>query len=185
MVQPDLFTKEPLRFIEINSPIQPSRLLPTNEILCKGLVVSLLVISPKEVWWTTTRTSRCSSPSRRPCGALLSFRRELSFMYYASALLCTRHFVIIVINNIRTRFIISFYVICTVIYCSFYCIYVWLDPATYMIARFMSFYKPGVTGSYALGVCDPSCELWLSWVIHLHRLVCVSWLCFIFLNWAL
>ena len=27
----------------------PSRLLLTNEILCKGLVVSLLAISPKEV----------------------------------------------------------------------------------------------------------------------------------------
>ena len=31
------------------------------------------------------------------------------------------------------------------IYCSFCCIYVWLDPGTYMIARFMSFYKLGVT----------------------------------------
>ena len=31
------------------------------------------------------------------------------------------------------------------IYCSFCCIYVWPDPGTYMIARFMSFYKPGVT----------------------------------------
>ena len=57
-------------------------------------------------------------------------------------------FVINVINNIRTRFIISFYVICAVIYCSFCCIYVWLDPGTYMIARFMSFYKPGVTEWY-------------------------------------
>ena len=54
-------------------------------------------------------------------------------------------FVIYVINNISTRFIISFYVICDVIYCSFCCIYVWLDPGTYMIARFMSIYKPGVT----------------------------------------
>ena len=57
-------------------------------------------------------------------------------------------FVIYVINNIRIRFIISFYVICAVIYCSFCCIYVWLDPGTYMIARFMSFYKPGVTEWY-------------------------------------
>jgi len=56
-------------------------------------------------------------------------------------------FVIYVINNIRTRFIMSFYVICAVIYCSFCCIYMWLDPSTYMIAWFMSFYKPGVTGS--------------------------------------
>ena len=61
-------------------------------------------------------------------------------------ILCIKHFVINVINNIRTRFIKSFYVICAVIYCSFYCIYMWLDPSTYMIARFMSCYKPGVTG---------------------------------------
>jgi hypothetical protein len=61
---------------------------------------------------------------------------------------CIRHFVIIVINNIRIRFIISFYVICAMIYCSFCCIYVWLDPGTYMIARFMFFYKPGVTEWY-------------------------------------
>ena len=33
------------------------------------------------------------------------------------------------------------------IYCSFCCIYVWLYPGTYMIARFMTFYKPGVTQS--------------------------------------
>ena len=89
----------------------------------------------------STRTSRLSSPSRRPCGAqLLSFVLVLRFR-----ILCIRHFVINVINNICTRFIIFFYVICAVIYCSFCCIYVWLDPGTYMIARFMSFYKPGVT----------------------------------------
>ena len=82
----------------------------------------------------STRTSRHSSPSRRPCGAPLSFRRELSFMYYASDI-----FVIYVINNIRIRFIISFYVVCAVIYCSFCCIYVWLDPGTYMIAWFCPF----------------------------------------------
>ena len=129
----------------------------------------------------TRSTSRRSSPSRCPCGAQLpSFVLVLRF-----CILCIRHFVINEINNIRIHFIISFYVICAVIFCSFCCIYVWLDPGTYMIARFMSFYKPGVTGSYDLGVCDPSCELWLSWVIHLHRLVHVSWLCFIFLNWAL
>ena len=83
-----------------------------------------------------------SSPSRRPCGAqLLSFVLVL----YASAV--SDSFVINVINNIRIHFIISFYVICAVIYCSFYCIYVWLDPGTYMIARFMSFYEPGVTNA--------------------------------------
>ena len=89
----------------------------------------------------STRTSRQSSPSRRPCGTQLSsFVLVLRFR-----ILCTRHFIIYVINNIRTRFIISIYMICAVIYCSFCCIYVWLDPGTYMIARFMSFYKPGVT----------------------------------------
>ena len=92
----------------------------------------------------STRTSRRSSPIRRPCGAQLpSFVLVLRFL-----ILCIRHFVIYVINNIRTRFIISFYVICAVIYCSFYCIYVWLDPGTYMIARFMSFCKPSVTEWY-------------------------------------
>ena len=63
-------------------------------------------------------------------------------------ILCIRHFVINIINNFRTRFIISFYVICALIYCSFCCIYAWLDPGTYLIARFMSFYKPGVTLTY-------------------------------------
>ena len=90
----------------------------------------------------TTRTSRCSSPSRHPCGAQL----PRGFVYVLRfRILCIRYFVINVINNIRIRFIISFYVICAVIYYSFCCIYVWLDPGTYMIARFMSFYKPGVT----------------------------------------
>ena len=92
----------------------------------------------------STRTSRRSSPSRRPCGAQL--RRGFAYMFYASAV--SDIFVIHVINNIRTRFIISFYVICAMIYCSFCCIYVWLDPGTYMIARFVSFYKSGVTEWY-------------------------------------
>ena len=79
--------------------------------------------------------------------------REFSYMFLRFH--CIRHFVINVINNICTRFIISFYVICAVIYCSFCCIYVWLDPGTYMIARFMSFYKPSVT--LGLGVCEEKC----------------------------
>lgn len=70
------------------------------------------------------------------------------YSYFVLRFRCIRHFVINVINNIRIRFIISFYVICAMIYCSFCCIYVWLDPGTYMIARFMSFYKPGVTEWY-------------------------------------
>ena len=94
----------------------------------------------------TTRTSRRSSPNRRPCGAQL--RREFTYMFLRFCILCIRHFVINVINNIHICFIISLYVICAVIYCSFYCIYVWLDPGTYMIARFISFYKPGVIKWY-------------------------------------
>ena len=72
---------------------------------------------------------------------------EASFMFYASAYSVSDIFVINVINNICIRFDISFYVICAVISCSFCCIYVWLDPGTYMIARFMSFYKLGVTST--------------------------------------
>ena len=94
----------------------------------------------------TTRTSRRSSPNRHPCGAQL----PRGFVYVLR-FRCIRHFVINVINNIRTCFIISFYVICSVIYCSFCCIYVWLDPGTYMIARFMSFCKPGVTKGISKG----------------------------------
>ena len=89
------------------------------------------------------RTLRRSSPSRRPCGALLP--RASRICFYASAYSVSDIFVINIINNFRTRFIMSFYMICAVIYYSFYCIYVWLDPGTYMITRFMSFYKPGVT----------------------------------------
>ena len=70
--------------------------------------------------------------------------------------ICTRHYVIYVINNIRTRFIMSFYVICAVINCLFYCIYVWLDSGTYMIARFMSFCKPGVTPIHGVVRVRPS-----------------------------
>ena len=94
----------------------------------------------------STRTSRRSSPSRRPCGALLSFGEFYRILYFASAV--SDIFVIKVINNICISFYYVLFMICAVIYCSFCCIYVWLDPVTYMIARFMSFYKPGVTEWY-------------------------------------
>ena len=54
----------------------------------------------------STRTSRRSSPSRRP--VVPSFDESLRICFYASAV--SDIFVIHVINNIRTRFIISFYV---------------------------------------------------------------------------
>src|SRR6185437_14500664 len=46
------------------------------------------------------------------------------FIVFVLRFRCIRHFVIIVINNFRIRFIMSFYVICAMIYCSFCCIYV-------------------------------------------------------------
>ena len=54
----------------------------------------------------TTRTSRRSSPSRRPCGALLSFGEFLS--YFVLRFRCIRYFVIIVINTFVFRFIMSY-----------------------------------------------------------------------------
>ena len=52
------------------------------------------------------------------------------------------------------------------IYCSFCCIYVWLDPGTYMIARFMSFYKPGVTCAWWTGWYNrsPYCHFQSNWI---------------------
>ena len=78
-----------------------------------------------------------------PVAPCFSFGKSLS--YFVLRFRCIRHFVINVINNIRISIYYILFVICAVIYCSFCCIYVWLDPGTYMIARFMFFYKPGVT----------------------------------------
>ena len=78
-----------------------------------------------------------------PVAPCFSLRELYSYLYFASAV--SDIFVIYVINNIRISFYYDLFVICAVIYCSFCCIYVWLDPGTYMIARFMFFYKPGVT----------------------------------------
>ena len=100
--------------------------------------------------------------------------REFLYMYLRFR--CIRYFVIHVINNIRTRFIISFYMICAVIYCSFCCIYVWIDPGTYMVAQFMSFCKPGVTISFwwasILRSWSSTCFLWawISWALCLATL---------------
>ena len=115
----------------------------------------------KTLWsWAGCHSRRCAATPSRPYAASISTLRHLPVDVPVapcsasdeSYRLCItlphtlyQTFVIIVINNIRTRFIIFYYVICAVIYCSLCCIYVWLDPGTYMIARFMSFYKPGVT----------------------------------------
>ena len=52
----------------------------------------------------STRTSRRSSPSRRPCGAQL--RQEFTYMFLRFR--CIRRFCHLCNNNIRTCFIISF-----------------------------------------------------------------------------
>jgi len=77
----------------------------------------------------STRTSRRSFPSRRPCGAQLqSFVLVLRFR-----ILCIRHFVIWVLNNICTRFIILFtwyvmwYIVHSVLYtCDLILARIWL-----------------------------------------------------------
>ena len=79
----------------------------------------------------TTRTSRRSSPSRRPCGALLSFGEF--FFVFVLRFRCIRHFVINVINNIRIRFIMSYslyvlwYTVHSVVYtCNLILARIWL-----------------------------------------------------------
>ena len=79
----------------------------------------------------STRTSRRSSSSRRPCGALLP--RASRICFYASAYSVSDIFVINVINNIRTRFIISFtwyvlwYIVPSVVYtCDLILARIWL-----------------------------------------------------------
>ena len=78
-----------------------------------------------------------------PCSASESSFRICTFASAVSDI-----YVINVINNIHISIYYVLFVICAVIYCSFCCIYVWLDPGTYMIARFMFFYKPGVTRNF-------------------------------------
>ena len=114
----------------------------------------------------STRTSRHSSPSQRPCGALLP--RASRICFYASAYSVSDIFVINVINNIRISIYYDLFVICAVIHCSFYCIYVWLDPGTYMIARFMSFYKPGVAPKENLWIVQLQTMNREGSLVHLH-----------------
>ena len=111
-----------------------------------GYATAAQFLPTRGSWLSATRTTRTSRHFISQSTSLwrpAQLRSVLLYLYFASAV--SDIFVINVINNIRTRFIISFCVICAVIYCSFCCIYVWLDHVTYMIARFMSFYKPGVT----------------------------------------
>ena len=78
----------------------------------------------------STRTSRRSSPSRRPCGAQL--QREFCTCSMLPHI-CIRHLVFYVINNIHTRFIISFtwyvlwYTVHSVVYtCDLILAHIWL-----------------------------------------------------------
>ena len=77
----------------------------------------------------STRTSRRSSPSRCPCGALLPRVLRICILCFH----CIRHFVINIINNFRTRFIMYFtwyvlwYTIHSVVYtCDLILARIWL-----------------------------------------------------------
>ena len=94
----------------------------------------------------TTRTSRRSSPSRRPCGSLL--QREFRLCFYASAYSVSDIFIIIVINNIRTCFIISFtwyvpwYTVHSVVYtCDLILARIWLLDLCPFINRVLQYVK--------------------------------------------
>jgi hypothetical protein len=87
-------------------------------------------------WRTTSAvstTSRRLSSSRCPCGAqlfmyfILRFRNSWTDSWFG----CNK--------IIHLRFILMLFVICVVISWWFCCIYAWLDPGAYMIARFMFF----------------------------------------------
>ena len=91
------------------------------------------------------RTSRRSSPSRRPCGAQL----PRDFVYVLRfRILCIRHFVINVINNIRNCFIISFmwyvlwYIVHSVVYtCDLILARIWLLGLCPFINRVLQYVK--------------------------------------------
>ena len=91
------------------------------------------------------RTSSCSSPSRRPCGAQL----PRDFVYVLRfRILCIRHFVINVINNIRNCFIISFvwyvlwYIVHSVVYtCDLTLARIWLLDLCPFINRVLQYVK--------------------------------------------
>jgi hypothetical protein len=80
-----------------------------------------------------TMTSRRLSPSRCPCGA-----QFYMYLFYASATLETDSW-FGCNKRLHLWFILMFYVICVMISWWFCCIYAWLDPGAYMIARFMFF----------------------------------------------
>ena len=69
----------------------------------------------------TTRTSRRFVSQSTSLWRPAQLQGVLSYLYFASAV--SDIFVINVINNICIRFIISFFLICAMIYCSFCCIY--------------------------------------------------------------
>jgi hypothetical protein len=98
--------------------------------------ISSIAAQCPATWRTTlaaSTTSRRLSPSRHPYGAqlfmyfILHFRNSWTDSWFGC-------------NKItHLRFILMFYVICVMISWWFCCIYAWLDPDAYMIARFMFF----------------------------------------------
>jgi hypothetical protein len=84
-------------------------------------------------WRTTSAasaTSRCSSPSRRPCGALL-----FMYLFYTSA------FLELILDSVVIKiYIYNLHAFIRDMCCDILvicCIYAWLDSGAYMIARFM------------------------------------------------
>ena len=99
--------------------------------------------SPGATW--STRTSRCSSPSRRPYGSQLprDFVYVLRFRIFY-----IRHFVINVINDICNRFIIYFtwyvlwYIVHSVVYmCDLILARIWLLGLCPFINRVLQYVK--------------------------------------------
>ena len=98
----------------------------------------------------TTRTSRRSSPSRRPCGALLSFGEFYSYLYFVSAV----SNIFNVINNIRTHFIMTYswyvlwYTVHSVVYtCDLILARIWLLGLCPLINRVLQVHSQLLTFS--------------------------------------
>ena len=102
----------------------------------------------------STKTSRHSSPSRRPCGAQLP---RVPYLFLHFRILCIRHFVIYVINNIHTYFIISFtwyvlwYIVHSVVYtCDLILTRIWLLGLCPFINRVLQPWSISISNVYLL-----------------------------------
>ena len=94
-----------------------------NNIRIRSIISSYVICAMRNVVNAGLQAVRAAWVNiwgvRHVRNTLLSFGEFLSYLYFASAV--SDIFVINVIYNIRTHFIIYFYMICAVIYCSFCC----------------------------------------------------------------